>query len=93
MRQTGRTRRLNVEGKNRINGGASAADYSSDKDTVLATFQCTVDDGASGTLKVGLDNLEFYSCQTWEDHTAEYRVIMASVNGYCRSGIRYRRNH
>ena len=70
---------INVEGKNRINGGASAADYSSDKDTVLATFQCTVDDGASGTLKVGLDNLEFYSCQTWEDHTAEYRVIMASV--------------
>lgn len=63
----------------RINGGASAADYSSDTDTVLATFQCTVDDDASGTLEVGLDNLEFYSCQTWEDHTAEYRVIKASV--------------
>lgn len=71
---------INVEGKNRINGGASAADYSSDKDTVLATFRCTVDDDASGTLEVGLDNLEFYSCQTWEDHTAKYRVIKASVN-------------
>lgn len=71
---------ISVYGKNRINGVASAADYSSDKDTVLATFQCTVDDDASGTLKVGLDNLEFYSCQTWEDHTAEYQVIMASVN-------------
>ena len=70
---------INVEGKNRINGGASAADYSSDKDTVLATFQCTVNDDASGTLEVGLDNLEFYSCQTWEDHTAEYQVIKASV--------------
>ena len=70
---------INVEGKNRINGGASAADYSSDKDTVLATFQCTVNDDASGTLEVGLDNLEFYSCQTWENHTAEYQVIKASV--------------
>ena len=70
---------INVEGKNRINGGASAADYSSDKDTVLATFQCTVNDDASGTLEVGLDNLEFYSCKTWENHTAEYQVIKASV--------------
>lgn len=70
---------INLEGKNRINGGASAADYSSDKDTVLATFQCTVNNDAAGTLEVGLDNLEFYSCQTWIDHTAEYRVIKASV--------------
>ena len=64
----------------RINGVASAADYSSDKDTVLATFQCTVDDDASGTLKAGLDNLEFYSCQTWDDHTSDYTVVPATVN-------------
>ncbi|MGM9667687.1 MAG: Ig domain-containing protein [Eubacteriales bacterium] len=64
----------------RINGVASAADYSSDKNTVLATFQCTVNDGASGTLEVGLDNLEFYSCQTWDDHTEDYLVVKASVN-------------
>ena len=64
----------------RINGVASAADYSSDKDTVLATFQCTVDNDASGTLNAGLDNLEFYSCQTWDDHTSDYSVVPATVN-------------
>ena len=63
----------------RINGVASAADYSSNTDTVIATFQCTVNNGAGGTLEVGLDNLEFYSCQTWEDHTSDYSVIPAAV--------------
>lgn len=44
------------EGKPRImiNGAASAANYESAADTVIATFKCTVDAGATGTLEVGL---------------------------------------
>lgn len=62
-----------------INGGASAADYESATDTELAKFQCKVEDGATGTLEVGLDNLEFYSCQSWEDHTSRYSVVSTAV--------------
>lgn len=62
-----------------INGGASAADYESTTDTELAKFQCKVEDGATGTLEVGLDNLEFYSCQTWEDHTSRFSVAKTPV--------------
>ena len=46
-----------------VNGVASAADYESETDTELAKFQCKVDDGATGSLEVGLTNLEFGSCQ------------------------------
>ena len=63
----------------KITGVASAADYESAKDTPLATFQCKVEDGATGTLEVGLDNLEFYSCQTWEDHTDRFSVVKTPV--------------
>ena len=52
-----------------VNGVASAADYESATDTELAKFQCKVDDGATGSLEVGLTNLEFGSCQTFEYHT------------------------
>ena len=62
-----------------INGGASAADYESTTDTELAKFQCKVEDGATGALEVGLDNLEFYSCQSWEDHTSRYSVVSTAV--------------
>ena len=62
-----------------ISGGASAADYNSDTDTVLATFDCTVDEDASGDLEVGLYNLEFCSCQTWTDHTSRFSVVPATI--------------
>ena len=62
-----------------INGGASAADYNSDTDTVLATFDCTVDEDASGDLELGLYNLEFCSCQTWTDHTGRFSVVPATI--------------
>ena len=62
-----------------INGMASAADYSSGSDTVLGTFSCTVDSGFKGKAEVGLANLEFYSCKTWEDHTGDYSVSKATV--------------
>ena len=62
-----------------ISGGASAADYNSDTDTVLATFDCTVDEDASGDLEVGLYYLEFYSCQTWIDHTGRFSVVPATI--------------
>ena len=62
-----------------INGVASAADYESNTDTVIAEFQCTVDADFSGTAEVGLTNLEFGSCQTFEYHTDRFSVVKASV--------------
>ena len=62
-----------------INGVASAADYECDTDTVLATFQCTVDNNFTGTTSVGLTNLEFGSCQTFEYHTSRFSVVPAVV--------------
>ena len=69
------------EGKPRImiNGAASAADYESAADTVIATFKCTVDAGATGTLEVGLTELEFVSCQSFEEHTSRFSVVTAKV--------------
>ncbi len=58
-----------------INGGA-LADYNSDSDTTLGHFQCTVDDDFTGA-SVGLTRLEFYSCETWIDHTERYSVAPA----------------
>lgn len=63
-----------------INGAASASDYSSDSDTALCTFSCTVDDGFKGKAEVGLTKLEFYSCETWEDHTGDYAVSKAVIS-------------
>ncbi len=60
-------------------GFASEADYSSDSDTPICTFQCKVEDGFSGTAEIDLRELEFYSCQTWEDHTKDYSVVKAVV--------------
>ncbi|MBP1570837.1 MAG: hypothetical protein J6C76_02955 [Oscillospiraceae bacterium] len=62
-----------------INGFASAGDYESDKDTTLATFQCRVEDGFSGTATLDLTYLEFFSCETFEDHTARYTVVPGVV--------------
>ena len=66
-------------GRHIINGAASAADYESAADTVIATFQCTVDAGATGTLAVGLAELEFVSCQTFEDITSRFSVVKTAV--------------
>ena len=62
-----------------VNGVASAKDYSSEEDTLLCTFSCTVDEGFHGVAEVGLKRLEFYSCQTWQDHTSEYSVVPAVI--------------
>ena len=66
-------------GRHIINGAASAADYASAADTVIATFKCTVDAGATGTLEVGLTELEFISCQTFEDITSRFSVVKTAV--------------
>ena len=66
-------------GRHIINGAASAADYSSATDTVIATFQCTVDAGATGTFEVGLTELEFISSQTFEDITSRFSVVKTAV--------------
>ena len=62
-----------------INGIASAADYSSSSETVLCTFSCIVDEGFNGKAEVGLSNLEFLSCKTWENHTGDYTVSKTAV--------------
>ena len=69
------------DGKPRImiNGAASAADYESAADTVIATFKCTVAAGATGTLEVGLTELEFVSCQSLEEHTSRFSVVKTAV--------------
>ena len=66
-------------GRHIINGAASAADYESAADTVIATFKCTVDAGATGTLEVGLTELEFASCQTFEVITSRFSVVKTAV--------------
>ena len=66
-------------GRHIINGAASAADYESATDTVIATFKCTVDAGATGTLEVGLTELEFISCQTFDDITSRFSVVKTAV--------------
>ncbi len=62
-----------------VNGVASKADYSSDGDTLLCTFRCTVNAGFSGRAEVSLTELEFYSCQNWQDHTGDYSVKTAVI--------------
>lgn len=66
-------------GRHIINGVASAADYESAADTVIATFKCTVDAGATGTLEVGLKELEFASCKTFEVITSRFSVVKTAV--------------
>ena len=65
-------------GKHIINGVASAADYESAADTVIATFKCKVDTGATGTLEVGLKELEFYSVD-FTDITSRFSVVKTAV--------------
>ena len=62
-----------------VNGYASAADYECDTDTTLATFQCKVNNDFTGTVSVGLKNLEFGSCQTFEYHTTRFSVASTAV--------------
>ena len=65
-------------GRHIINGVASAADYASAADTVIATFKCKVDAGATGTLEVGLKELEFYSVD-FTDITSRFSVVKTAV--------------
>ena len=69
------------DGKPRImiNGSTSAANYESAADTVIATFKCKVDAGATGTLEVGLTELEFYSFPAFEDITSRFSVVKTAV--------------
>ena len=65
-------------GRHIINGVASAADYASAADTVIATFKCKVDTGATGTLEVGLKELEFCSVD-FTDITSRFSVVKTAV--------------
>lgn len=66
-------------GRHIINGVASEANYSSAADTVIATFKCKVDAGATGTLEVGLKELEFLSLPAFEDITSRFSVVKTAV--------------
>ncbi len=68
-----------TESSRMLNGGA-LYDYNSDTETVLGYFQCTVDEGFKRSALVGLKNLEFYSCETWEDHTERFSVLSSFVS-------------
>ena len=70
-----------------INGGASAADYNSDQNTTLGTFSCTVDEDFFGTVAVDLTYLEFYSCQTWDDHTERFSVVTTPITVAPPAGV------
>ena len=61
-----------------ITGIASAANYRSDSDTVIATFKCKVDAGVSGNLTADLKELEFYSVD-FTDNTSRFSVAPATV--------------
>ena len=65
-------------GRHTINGVASAANYESAADTVIATFKCKVDAGATGSLEVGLKELEFYSVD-FIDITSRFSVVKTAV--------------
>ena len=65
-------------GRHTINGVASAANYESAADTVIATFKCKVDAGAAGSLEVGLKELEFYSVD-FIDITSRFSVVKTAV--------------
>ncbi len=65
-----------------INGSGLYNNYTSDQNTVLATFQCRVDEDATGELPVGLTYLEFV-CGTfehYEDVTDSIQVTPAQLN-------------
>lgn len=62
-----------------INGYASAADYKSESDTVLATFKFTVDAEATGNLTVGLTNIELGSCETFEVYDTDSYVVISDT--------------
>ena len=57
-----------------INGMASAGDYSSQADTPIATFKCTVNEDFTGPASVDLIYLQFYSCVDWTNYTSLYSV-------------------
>ena len=61
-----------------IMGVASAANYRSDSDTVIATFKCKVDAGVSGNLTADLKELEFYSVD-FINNTSRFSVAPATV--------------
>ena len=45
---------------------------------MIATFKCKVDAGATGTLEVGLKELEFYSVD-FTDNTSRFSVVKTAV--------------
>ena len=61
-----------------ITGIASAANYRSDADTVIATFKCKVDMSTPGNLTADLKELEFYSVD-FTDNTSRFSVAPATV--------------
>lgn len=66
-----------------INGYASQNLYSSEEDTALATFRCTVDADAEGALSIGLGNLEFYCGPFGDDENVTDGVLVTPARLTC----------
>ena len=66
-----------------INGYASQTLYSSEADTALATFRCTVDADAEGALSIGLGNLEFYCGPFGDDENVTDGVLVTPARLTC----------
>ncbi len=62
-----------------LNGFASAADYASEEDTPLMTFRCRADDDFTGQVSIGLTDLEFCSCISWQAWTEDCTVDSVPV--------------
>lgn len=72
-----------TDAKLMINGYASQTLYSSEEDTALATFRCTVDQDAQGTLSIGLGNLEFYCGPFGDDENVTDGVLVTPARLTC----------
>lgn len=72
-----------TDAKLMINGYASQTLYSSEEDTALATFRCTVDADAEGALSIGLGNLEFYCGPFGNDENVTDGVLVTPARLTC----------
>lgn len=72
-----------TDAKLMINGYASQTLYSSEEDTALATFRCTVDQDAQGAMSIGLGNLEFYCGPFGNDENVTGGVLVTPARLTC----------
>ena len=72
---------LDIGNMHVLSGAAAKQNYSSETDTVIGTFQCTVDDDATGTLTVGFveDYFEAGILKDWDTELTINPVVNSAV--------------